>query len=408
MKTLNCFYDMAVSPCSFDFFTFLYSAEICRIRRKLDNIQLIFVQGPRNKFRDDNIRSDQQNETYFNNVIVPGISLLPSCSSFMWLDRNQTSFDSLSEKYIFPRGYRLNQPVSEYLSSGLVACMVRQDKHSFLEAPTYAKLLADKLIKNRCPDGKFITVTSREIERDNTNNSRTLNYHVWRKAIRKLASMGIKTFIIRDTAAASNPPLFEGVEELPEASIHLPFRLAVYERALVNFSKNNGPGGLQLYSKARAVYFNAFDDDVVALSRNWFLSNFGMNEGDQFPLSTLSKSCIWNDESENRIIDEVVNALGSEPNNSLINGFSNRENLLASLVVAFNHLITQLKFGLLAEDINLFMRIKELNHEYSFFDDLDQQLETIPEHYINRKTIQELITNSTNHRTDRRHLEAQS
>ena len=398
---------MAVNPCSFDFFTFLYSAEICRIRRELDHIQLIFVHGPRNKFRDDNIRSDQQNEAFFNNVIVPGISLLPSCSSFMWLDRKQASFDGLSEEYIFPRGYKLDQPIAEYLSRGLVSCMIRQDRHSFLEAPAYAKLLADKFIKNRCPDGQFITVTAREIERDNTNNTRTLKYHVWQKVIRQLTSMGVKTFLIRDTAEASNVALFEGVEELPEASIHLPFRLAIYERALVNFTKNNGPGGLLLYSKARTVYFNAFDDAVVALSKDWYLSNFGMNEGDQFPLSTLSKSCVWNDESENRIINEVVNALNSEPNNSLVNGFSNRENLLASLVVAFNHLITQLKSGLLAEDINLFMRIKELNHEYSFFDDLDQELEKIPEHYINQETIQELITKTTNQPNDRKSLNTQ-
>lgn len=407
MKTLYCFYDMAVSPCSYDFFTFLYSAEICRIRRDLDNIQLIFIHGPRNKFRNDNIRSEQQNETFFNNVIVPGISLLRSCSSFMWLDRNQASFNGLSEKYIFPRGYRLDKPTSEYLSGGLVASLIRQDRLGFLEAPSYAKSLADNLIINKCPDEKFITITAREIERDNTNNTRILNQLIWQKAIGKLASMGIKTFVIRDTSAASNVALFKDVEELPEASIHLPLRLAIYERALINFTKNNGPGALQLYSKARTVYFNAFDDDVVALSRNWFLSNFGMKEGDQFPLTTLSKSCVWNDESENRIIDEVKKALTSNLDNSVINGFSNLENLRASLVVAFRHLVTQLKYGLLDEDISLFMQIKELNYEYNIFDDLDRQLETLSEHHIEPGTIQELIAKTTKSSNDGGFLKAQ-
>ena len=71
MKTLVCFYDMAVSPCSYDFFTFMYSAEICRIRRSLDDINLILVQGLKNKFRNDEIRSDEQNQTFFDNVILP-------------------------------------------------------------------------------------------------------------------------------------------------------------------------------------------------------------------------------------------------------------------------------------------------------------------------------------------------
>ena len=96
---------MAVSPCSYDFFTFLYSAEICRTRRKLENIHLILVHGTKQQFRDDKIRSVEQNQTFFNNVIIPGISLLPSCSSFMWVNRTEASFTGLSQNNVFPRGY---------------------------------------------------------------------------------------------------------------------------------------------------------------------------------------------------------------------------------------------------------------------------------------------------------------
>ena len=74
MNSLYCFYDMQVSPCSYDFFTFLYSAEVCRIRRGLKGIKLILVKGPNHDFRQDQIRTRIQNETFFNNVIVPGIS----------------------------------------------------------------------------------------------------------------------------------------------------------------------------------------------------------------------------------------------------------------------------------------------------------------------------------------------
>ena len=68
---LHCFYDMAVSPCSFDFFSFLYAAEICRKRRNLNEIELIFVHGTEGKFRSDNIRTQPQNEMFFHNVIIP-------------------------------------------------------------------------------------------------------------------------------------------------------------------------------------------------------------------------------------------------------------------------------------------------------------------------------------------------
>ena len=402
MKNLFCFYDMAVSPCSYDFFSFLYSAETCRIRRGLENIHLIIVHGPKNKFREDNIRSDEQNEIFFNNVIVPGISLLQSCSSFMWLARNQASCSGLSNETIFPRGYSLEVPVPDYSTPGHVASLIRQDKHSFLEAPPYAKSLARSLIENKCPDGKFITITVREIERDNKNNTRNLNHTVWQNAIAHLASIGIKTFVIRDTSSSSKPALFDGAEELPEASVHLPLRLAIYEKALVNFTKNNGPGGLLLYSKARTVYFNGFDDDVIALSRNWYSNNLGMNEGDQFPFTTLSKSCVWTDESEIRIIEEVEKALSAPKENAALNGFSNQANLLSSLAVGFRYLITQLSYELLDEDIELFWKMKELDDDYSMSIDFDNQLKTLPENLVAQDIVKELLEKTANAQGDLR------
>ena len=84
-------------------------------------------------------------------------------------------------------------------------------------------------------------------------------------------------------AKASEAQLFK-IQSSSEASIHLPLRLAIYEKAHLNFTKNNGPGTLQLYSKANTIFFNSFDDDEVALSKNWYETNFGMHEGDQYPV----------------------------------------------------------------------------------------------------------------------------
>lgn len=374
MKTLYCFYDMAVNPCSYDFFVYLYSAETCRIRRNLEKIQLIFIHGPNEKFRQDNIRSIEQNETFFNNVIIPGISLLPSCSSFMWCARDQFSFEGIKEKCTFPRGYSLQNPTMDYVARAHVASMLRKDSHGFFEAPSYAKSIADNLLRGRCSDNKFITVTAREIERDNANNTRTLNPIVWKNAIHTLSLLGIKTFVIRDTASVGKSPMFEGVEELPEASVHLPLRLAIYERSLVNFTKNNGPAALMLYSRARAVCFTDFDNDVVAVSENWFQSIFGVKKGGQFPFTTQSKLAVWGDESEKRIVYEVKQALNSVPENTLLNTFSNEDSLRSSVVVGFKYLIEQLKHGLLPEDVDLLLQIKKLNKEYNLRYDFDAEL----------------------------------
>ena len=186
--------------------------------------------------------------------------------------------------------------------------------------------------------------------------------------------------------------MFENVEELSEASIHLPLRLAVYEKALVNFTKNNGPAALLLYSKARAIYFNDFDDDVVACSRNWFQSVFGIAQDGQFPFTTQSKSCVWSDESENRIVNEVKQALTSTPNNAMLNSFANEDCLRASITVAFNYLIEQLQHGLLSEDVDLFTQIKLLNSEHNLFNDLDLELQKLSGVHIQPEIVHNLIT----------------
>jgi len=394
MQTLFCFYDMAVSPCSYDFFTFLYSAEICRKRRGLSDIKLIFVHGPEGRFRKDNIRTQQQNETFFNNVIIPGISLLPSCESFMWLSRQEISFPSLSTQNIFPRGYTLNQPNSEYVGHELVASLFREDALCFLAAPPYARKIAKQIASGRTGGRPYVTLTVREIEHDNANNTRTINYDVWSQAIIMLREKGIETLVLRDTSQAFSPALFPNTPEAPEGSIHLPIRLALYEDALLNYTKNNGPGYLQLYTKARTMIFNSFDDDVVALSRTWYSGNYGMNHGDQYPMTATSKKLIWDDESTHTIIQGAQNAIHTERNNSEVNGFTNIENIKSSLIVALRQLAYQLQFGLLQEDITLFKAIKTKNAQYSLFNSVEQPLTEISGDKISEEVLKELFVKS--------------
>ena len=43
--------------------------------------------------------------------------------------------------------------------------------------------------------------------------------------------------------------ILDGAIEAPIASIHLPTRMALYDRAQLNLTKNNGPAILQLLGK---------------------------------------------------------------------------------------------------------------------------------------------------------------
>lgn len=376
MKTLYCFYDMAVSPCSYDFFTFLYSAEICRLRRRKSEIKLVIIQGPNNRFRQDNIRTSQQNEIFFNNVIVPGISILPSCTSFSWSDRNDLHSMTIPIDCMYPRGYSIPQPISEYTGRELTASKIRQDIPGCFKAPDYAKQLVSSFVNEQLNGQKYVTITAREILRDNVNNTRTLDQNVWQNVITELEKRNIRTVLVRDTNHAhSTQKLLYDVIESPEAAIHLPFRMALYEGATVNFCKNNGPGVLQLFSKNTNMYFNEFDPDVIALSPTWFEKNYGMVEGSQLPMSRNCNVYKWGEEIESDILEFFYKTMDNQIDTSPNYSFNNEENLIKSVEVALGVLCTNIAYNILEEDIILFECLSKLATIFNFKQSIVETME---------------------------------
>ena len=369
MSTLYCFYDMEVSPASYDFFTFLHSAEICRLRRGFKSIKLILVKGSNFNFRHDEIRTRSQNETFFENVILPGISLLPSCDSFMWLAREEATL-TLPKEQIFPKGYSTQSPTNEFMGHELVASKIRQNEIGFLKAPQYACAIADQFVNQQVGEKAFVTLTIREIERDDTNRTRRIDVDFWNEAIDRLNSKGLKTVLIRDTSKSFGDKILEGAIEAPFASIHLPTRMALYDKSQLNLTKNNGPAVLQLYGQSNCIYFNQFDEEVVALSSNWFAVNYGMALGSQFPMTTNNKTFFWELEDQDKVFNQIEASLviPSEPTPN--HSFVDADNYINTVGVALRHLIRSLNFGAMEEDLFLYQALERYNQKKQFSNNL--------------------------------------
>ena len=120
----------------------------------------------------------------------------------------------------------------------LVASKIRQDEIGFLKAPQYACAIADQFVNQQVGDNAFVTLTIREIERDDTNGTRRINVDFWNDAIDRLDSKGFKTVLIRDTSKSFDGKILENAIEAPFAAIHLPTRMALYDKAQLNLTKN--------------------------------------------------------------------------------------------------------------------------------------------------------------------------
>ena len=349
---LYCFYDFAVCPASYDFFAFLYAAEICRIRRNLKSIEIILIKGPVQNFRGDSMRNKEINDTFLLNVIIPGLSILPSIESYLWVSRESLNISDINKMNIYPRGYQLGKPTAEYTLKELAAAKIRGDKPGFFRAPAFARKLVQDFIKNEIGMGPFITLTTREEGRSD-HNTRRINTDMWVGIFKKLKDKGITPIIVRDTAKTFNKPIFEDIIEVSAASIHLPFRLALYEKALCNFTRNNGTANLKFFSRSVVRYFAEFSETKNFLSKKWWERNYGMTLGSQLPMTTTTSEIIWGPENSNYILETIKKLSGSNLSTELIHGFNSTENLQASINTSMRLFIANASFGLLEEDAKL-------------------------------------------------------
>ena len=369
-EKLYCFYDFAVSPASYDFFSFLFSAEICRVRRGLKKIDLVLVQGNVNKFRGDDLRTSEICETFLHNVIIPGLSILPSLDCYFWVSRDNLTIKNIKKENLFPRGYTLNKPKGEYLSHELVAAKVRGDQHSGFTAPAFANSLVQDFISARIGKNPFITLTAREDSRGD-HKVRTINKDLWGSILRKIKKQGVTPIIVRDTSNAFDQPMFDDIIEASTASVHLPFRLALYENAICNFTRNNGPSVLQLFGTSNIYYIAEFTDSKNFLHSDWWKDHYGMTHNSQFPMTTDRAKIIWGPENSDYIIEAVKQKNNLHSQSDDLYGFSSKENALESCRVAFRHFMKCVQFDLLHEDAGLLMGIKRLNEEYQLGFDLE-------------------------------------
>ena len=162
---------------------------------------------------------------------------------------------------------------------------------------------------------------------------------------------------MRDTAKTFNKPIFDDIIEVSAASIHLPFRLALYENALCNFTRNNGTANLKFFSKSVVRYFAEFSEHKNFLSKNWWKENYGMTLGSQWPMTTTTSEIIWGPENSDYILETIENLSGSNLSTELMHGFNSQENLQASVNTSLQLFVKNASFGLLQEDAMLLENI---------------------------------------------------
>ena len=304
--TLYCFYDLAVSPSSYDFFAYMQLAELHRKRHNLPNLFFVFVPGPKDGFRDDaREKPTAQRYTMMRNVVIPSCWLLPSCKGIAWLQHEDEAnlFFEKAKGHVFPRGYSPQTRVGDYLWNGIVAAYLRNETFTTLREPPEYQRMVSTLFPD---DGvrKLITVTIREAP---YNTARNTNFQAWLSFLKTLDTSKYKIVIIPDTNNLSND-VFEGFEYCKIASINVLFRTAIYRKAYLNMFHNNGPANAAIFSNSPLLCIQKVETDGVSTTP-WFHGVVAIDpdEHHQHAMLKRNQRLVWGPDT----VDVLVEAFNT-------------------------------------------------------------------------------------------------
>lgn len=271
--TLTAVYDLAVSPPTYDFLSFLSQAERFRRDGNHAHLDIVFMPGPVHGFRDDNLPPDvATRESMLHRVCVAACKLLPSVRNVTVMKERRDL--NIGDGEIFPRGWSVLTPAHHY------GARYQIHTDSILRATEAAR----QAVKHNKP---YMTITIRQADYWPARNS---NIPAWREVERHIKSLGYDVVWIDDTGKTLNV-----------LSWDIDLRLATYEGAVCNLGVSTGPMVLMMFSDCPYLMFKVLAADGPAHTKE-FMASHGMNEGGQWGGNGRT---VWAEDDAETVIREL-------------------------------------------------------------------------------------------------------
>lgn len=307
-NVLYAFFDLEVSPATFDILTFLPLAELARKNAGCDSLHVVIVPGPNGGFRARDLpeyrelgAGDYDIESMrwrLRNILVPCCWLIPSCQQVtVCTSRKEAhAFQSSLVKYIFPKGYSVHFPIEKHLLRHFVNAASKEGVVlPSLQATQQALRFVSDWIQPRANGRKVITITLRECSYELYRNS---DLKAWGAFARSLDPSIYCPVVIRDTESAFKPLPSELHRLLvfPEVPWNVELRVALYELSYLNMTVSGGPCALCIYNqRVRYLIFKMLTPSCRADSARFFRSE-GLEPGSQLKHATPFQHLVWEDD----------------------------------------------------------------------------------------------------------------
>ena len=306
-QTLFAFYDLTVSPLSYDFISFLIVAEEERLVLGLEDLHLVIVPFESGVGHWNNTQFGLDHTMWrLNQLVLPLSQLLPSLSGFTKCssrDHARRIFSSSGSK-VYPIGYTVDNPIERHHTGWSILAAHRGKNLQHLRATPESRNYARQWLDEHAGDKLPVALTLREAR---FTNSRDSNLEVWSEFAHNLLEEGYFPFILRDidTALKIPPSLFEGITFAPEGVFNLELRMGLYEEAHICAFVANGPAQVCFYD--RNVQF------LYLVTGDWLhneptpFNRIGIGRNETPPFCNHFQRWIWQEQSASVLMNEFNN-----------------------------------------------------------------------------------------------------
>lgn len=285
--SIVAYYDLKTAPITFDFCHFIVAAiSYAKLVGKPDIDLVIVADGYRNLTPRELSYTLVDRNWRLWNLIVEITKLVPAIRNLTIAQRPLTTFAAHSYPANYHPVYNNNTPysipiVTKFHNHGA-------DVRCFQPSP-YAVAAAEKLVPRS--GKKVITVTLRKATHDPQRDSRLDDWHEF---IRILNERGYQVVVIpdQDDSLSDRKIHSYGWNVLDVVSMSLDLRLAVYNRADMNYVTNGGLVGLFMYSKAPFMWFSVIVEGS-ALATPEYYKRQGLDYGQKFAWMGDNQEMIW-------------------------------------------------------------------------------------------------------------------
>jgi hypothetical protein len=301
--TLYAFFDLQVSPLTYDAAWFAAGADFARRRRRLSCIHFVVVPGTKDGFREERAAYEsvvdvEARRWRLHNLVVPIFSLVPSCAGYSLLPSRGAAWAVRADagSRVYPFAYEPLLPIGHHPLELLEAARNREREIGVLRSSVQGLRYVQRWAAQRLEGRRVITITLRDYEFMRARNS---NVEEWAEFARRLDPASYLPVFVLDTERTldATPAPLTGFTIFREASWNVGLRMALYESAFLNLGVNNGPILMcALNARTRFLVFKMVTPSVPQATEA-FLRQLGFEIGEQLPFTSPYQRLVWEDDT---------------------------------------------------------------------------------------------------------------